>query len=236
MSTLPRVSTPPSAESQRIPVAHRTWARLAPPQLSSLVELVEYHVPTAKTTRKEPPNSNHFAGLCQALGLSAPEESEFAGLCEKLTILDKGDALAVLNRDSGKLLEHRQLRNDPCYKTVWDRLYANELGRLCQCQTLIDMGWPQPRSPIQTNNSTAIGVTNKTIVPKRAKMMDMRLWWLQCRGSQKQFCYSITGMQGLRIGPITVQNTIQTFTTKPTDQHVGIWNIPPVSPLVLPPQ
>jgi hypothetical protein len=36
-------------------------------------------------------------------------------------------------------------------------------------QTLINMGWPQPCSPIQTNNSTAIGVTNKTIVPKRAK-------------------------------------------------------------------
>jgi hypothetical protein len=32
-------------------------------------------------------------------------------------------------------------------------------------QTLIDMGWPQPRSPVQTDNSTAIGVTNKTIVP-----------------------------------------------------------------------
>jgi hypothetical protein len=118
--------------SQRIPVAHRTRARLAPPQLSSLVELVEYHIPTAKTTRKDPPNSNHFAGLCQALGLSAPEESEFAGMCAKLTILDKGDALAVLDRDSGKLLENRQLRKDPRYKTVWDRSYANELGRLCQ--------------------------------------------------------------------------------------------------------
>jgi len=34
-----------------------------------------------------------------------------------------------------------------------------------QRQTLIDMGWPQPRSPIQTDNSTAIGVTNKTVVP-----------------------------------------------------------------------
>ncbi len=45
-------------------------------------------------------------------------------------------------------------------------------------QTLIAMGWPQPKSPIQTDNSTAIGVTNKTIVPHRAKMMDMRLWWL----------------------------------------------------------
>jgi hypothetical protein len=33
-------------------------------------------------------------------------------------------------------------------------------------QTLIDMGWLQPQSPIQIDNSTAVGVTNKTIVPK----------------------------------------------------------------------
>jgi hypothetical protein len=43
------------------------------------------------------------------------------------------------------------------------------------CQTLIDMGWPQPKSLIQTNNSTAAGVVNNTIVPCRSKMMDMRL-------------------------------------------------------------
>jgi hypothetical protein len=47
-------------------------------------------------------------------------------------------------------------------------------------QTLINMGWPQPRSPIQTDNSTAIGVTNKTIVLKQSKMMDMRLGLLRC--------------------------------------------------------
>jgi hypothetical protein len=35
-------------------------------------------------------------------------------------------------------------------------------------QTLIAMGWPQPKTPIQTDNSTAVGVTNKTIVPRRA--------------------------------------------------------------------
>ena len=56
-------------------------------------------------------------------------------------------------------------------------------------QTLIEMGWPQPKSPIQTDNSTAAGVVNKTIVPKRSKMMDMRFWWLRCRGSQDQFRY-----------------------------------------------
>jgi hypothetical protein len=56
-------------------------------------------------------------------------------------------------------------------------------------QTLITMGWPQPKSPIQMDNSTAAGVTNKTIVPCRAKMMDMRFWWLRCHASQDQFCY-----------------------------------------------
>jgi hypothetical protein len=56
-------------------------------------------------------------------------------------------------------------------------------------QTLINMGWSQPKSPIQTDNSTAAGVTNKTIVPRRAKMMDMHLRWLRCRGSQNQFRY-----------------------------------------------
>ena len=50
-------------------------------------------------------------------------------------------------------------------------------------------GMAPPKIPIQTNNSTAVGVTNKTIVPCRAKMMDLCLWWLQCRGSQEQFSY-----------------------------------------------
>jgi hypothetical protein len=56
-------------------------------------------------------------------------------------------------------------------------------------QTLISMGWPQPKSPIQTDNSTTAGVTNKTIVPRRAKMMDMHFWWLHFCTSQDQFCY-----------------------------------------------
>jgi hypothetical protein len=43
-------------------------------------------------------------------------------------------------------------------------------------QTPISIGWPQPKKSIQIDNSTAAGVTNKTIVPHRAKMMDMRFW------------------------------------------------------------
>ena len=55
--------------------------------------------------------------------------------------------------------------------------------------SLVEMGWPQPKSPIQTNNTTALGVANKTIITKKMKSMDMRLWWLRCRESQGQFHY-----------------------------------------------
>lgn len=47
-------------------------------------------------------------------------------------------------------------------------------------QTLIEKGWPQPKSPIQTDNATAVGFTNDTIVGRRVKMMDMRIKWLRC--------------------------------------------------------
>ena len=54
-------------------------------------------------------------------------------------------------------------------------------------QTLIEMGWPQPPSPLQTDNSAAAGVVNKTIVAKKLKSMDLRYHWLRCREAQDQF-------------------------------------------------
>jgi hypothetical protein len=57
-------------------------------------------------------------------------------------------------------------------------LFVTAREMIPQRQTLIAMGWPQPKSPIQTDNSTTAGVTNKSIVPCRVKMMDMHLWWL----------------------------------------------------------
>jgi hypothetical protein len=52
-------------------------------------------------------------------------------------------------------------------------LYIMACEMIPHCQILIAMGWPQPKSSIQTDNSTADGVTNKTIVPRRSQMMDM---------------------------------------------------------------
>ena len=52
---------------------------------------------------------------------------------------------------------------------------------------LDEMGWPQPKSPIQTDNSTAAGFVNDTIIQRRIKMLWMRLHWLRCRAAQGQF-------------------------------------------------
>jgi hypothetical protein len=100
---LPRVSVTPS------PIAHHTRSHLAPPRHSSLVALVQYHIPTAKTTRPQNIMASQFAGLCQALALSEPESTEFACLCARLCTLDEGHSLMVLDKESGQLLEHRQL-------------------------------------------------------------------------------------------------------------------------------
>ena len=56
-------------------------------------------------------------------------------------------------------------------------------------QTLQEMKWPQPKSPLQTDNSAAAGVVNNIIIPKNLKTMDRRLHRIRCRESQGQFRY-----------------------------------------------
>ena len=68
-------------------------------------------------------------------------------------------------------------------------LFVTAREMILHRQKLINMGWRQPKSPIQTDNSTAAGVINNTIIPHRSKMMDMRFWCFCCRKSQNQFRY-----------------------------------------------
>jgi hypothetical protein len=44
-------------------------------------------------------------------------------------------------------------------------LYINARKAVPQCQLLKEMGHPRPPIPIQTNNSTALGVINSNIQP-----------------------------------------------------------------------
>ena len=56
-------------------------------------------------------------------------------------------------------------------------------------KTLEEMGHPQPRTPMQTDNTAAHSVVTNNIAPKRTKAMDMRFHWLRCRDAQGQFRY-----------------------------------------------
>jgi hypothetical protein len=66
-------------------------------------------------------------------------------------------------------------------------LFINAKEAVYLRQILIEMGHPQPKTPIQTDNTTAEGVINNKIQPKRTKAMDMRFHWLRCREAQEQF-------------------------------------------------
>jgi hypothetical protein len=68
-------------------------------------------------------------------------------------------------------------------------LYINAHEAVPMRHTLIELGHPQPNdgTPIRTDNSTAEGIMNRTVKPKKSKSMDMRFWWLVDRVEQKQF-------------------------------------------------
>jgi hypothetical protein len=54
---------------------------------------------------------------------------------------------------------------------------------------LEEMGHIQPRTPIQTDNSTAEGLINNKIAQKHLKSMDMRFHWLKCKKHKSNFVF-----------------------------------------------
>jgi hypothetical protein len=68
-------------------------------------------------------------------------------------------------------------------------LFINAKIAVSMRKTLEELGHPQTRTPIQTDNSTAHALLTNKILPKALKAMDMRFHWLRCRDAQGQFRY-----------------------------------------------
>jgi hypothetical protein len=51
----------------------------------------------------------------------------------------------------------------------------------------IEMGHPQPATPVCTDNSTADGIINSMVKQNRSKAIDMRFYWVRDRSEQNQF-------------------------------------------------
>ncbi len=66
-------------------------------------------------------------------------------------------------------------------------LFINAKTAISMRHTLEEMGHPQPRTPIQTDNKTANDLLTNKIMPKALKAMNMRFHWLRCRKAQGQF-------------------------------------------------
>ena len=45
-------------------------------------------------------------------------------------------------------------------------------------QTLMDMGHPQPKTPVHCDNATAVGIANNTVKRQRSRSMEMRFFWI----------------------------------------------------------
>jgi hypothetical protein len=48
----------------------------------------------------------------------------------------------------------------------------------------VELGYPQPPTPIHLDNTTPVGIVNNTIKRQRSGAMEMRYFWLLDRKTQ----------------------------------------------------
>ena len=68
-------------------------------------------------------------------------------------------------------------------------MFVNAREAVPMRQTLQEMGHPQPKTPLQTDNTSAHQVVTNNVQPKRTKSMDKNFHWLRDRAAQNQFRY-----------------------------------------------
>ena len=68
-------------------------------------------------------------------------------------------------------------------------LFINSREVIPAQKTIEELGHQQPPTPIQTDNTTALGFICKNLQPKATKSVDIRYWWMQDLSDQKQFRY-----------------------------------------------
>ena len=64
---------------------------------------------------------------------------------------------------------------------------ANARQGITHSMTLMELWHPQQQTPQKMDNATSCGTRTNTLIPKRSKAIDMRIFWLRDRKNQKQF-------------------------------------------------
>ena len=92
-----------------------------------------------------------------------------------------------------------------------EALYINVNEAVPMRQLLAEMGHKQPKTPIQTDNTSACGVINHNIQPRRTKAMDICFHWLVVVTPKDNS--NTTGVLDSTTEPTTGQNTTAPLTT-----------------------
>ena len=106
-------------------------------------------------------------------------------------------------------------------ETEFGTIYLNGQEAIPMRTTLDKIKWPQPPTPVQVDNYTATGISNRKIKQKMSKEFDMRFYWIYDRISQKQF--NVYWQKGdLQKGYYHSKhhNTSHPMTVRPTYLHV----------------
>jgi ribosomal protein L11 methyltransferase len=103
-------------------------------------------------------------------------------------VIDIGCGTAVLAMAVGKVSSSKIIASDVdqvAVEVALANLKANKLQNRIDC--LEAMGFPQPATPIKTDNAAAQGILNNTMKQKRSKAINVRFYWLRDRAQQGQF-------------------------------------------------
>jgi hypothetical protein len=122
-----QVDAPPRVQVDAPP---RVQFDLSPPRL--IVESQATPIPKQPTIIASPES---IADRVKNRRIQAPPlitAADITSIAERVAQRRRQSASPVLDEDTGKLLEYRQLLRDPKHTEIWTKAGANEFGRLAQ--------------------------------------------------------------------------------------------------------
>jgi hypothetical protein len=130
--------------------------------------------------------------LCEPKARSRSAQYYF--LAEELTNPDKApthdELVAMAKNPNGAIqVDTTKIKEvvSAAAEAEMNSLYKGGKGAEPLRTTLEELGHPQGKTPMQTDNSTASGIVNDTVSQKRSKAMDMRYYWIRDRSEQGHF-------------------------------------------------
>ena len=126
------------------------------------------------------------------------------------SLLSKNNAMPRWNGSVLTLAQIIKLFISSASEVELRAIFITAQEMVAMINTLEEMEWTHPKSPIQIDNFAVSGVVNNTIGPRKIKTMDRRLHWLRCREAQGQFRY-YWAIRSLNWGDYSTKNHLPLY-------------------------